>query len=140
MLNNEYSGTITHLEKIFCVLEKKVLMSNSFTINDTQISTGDTVRVHQEVSEGNKNRIQIFEGIVIAIKNSGLGRSFTVRKMGANGIGVEKILPVHMPSLKKIELKRKGSVRRAKLYYLKDRVGKSATRIKEKTSLNTSEE
>ena len=110
-------------------------MSNSFTLNDQTISTGDTVRIHQEISEGDKNRIQIFEGIVIAIKNSGSGRSFTIRKMGANGIGVEKILPVNMPSIKKIELKRKGDVRRAKLYYLRDRVGKAATRIKEKTTV-----
>lgn len=110
-------------------------MANSFTINDTLISTGDTVRIHQEIAEGDKTRIQIFEGIVIAIKNSGNGRSFTVRKMGANGIGVEKILPIHMPAIKKIEVKRKGNVRRAKLYYLRNRIGKAATRIKEKTAV-----
>lgn len=109
-------------------------MAQFFTYNDQEISTGDTVRVHQEIVEGNKTRIQVFEGIVIAIKNRGNGRSFTVRKIGANGIGVEKIYPVLMPSIKKIEVKRKGSVRRAKLYYLRDRVGKAATRIKEKAT------
>lgn len=115
-------------------------MANSFTIHNILISTGDTVRIHQEIAEGEKTRIQIFEGIVIAIKNSGTGRSFTVRKMGANGIGVEKIFPSHMPSIKKIELKRKGNVRRAKLYYLKGRIGKAATRIKEKSSITASAE
>ena len=97
-----------------------------------KIGVGDTVRVHQEIKEGAKTRIQIFEGLVIAIKNRGNGKSFTVRKIGANSIGVEKIYPVNMPQIKKIEVKRKGAVRRAKLYYLRDRVGKSATRIKEK--------
>lgn len=113
-------------------------MANSFTINETLISTGDTVRIHQEIAEGEKTRIQIFEGIVIAIKNSGTGRSFTVRKMGANGIGVEKILPANMPSIKKVEVKRKGNVRRAKLFYLRERLGKAATQIKEKSIVTAS--
>ena len=100
--------------------------------NNLKISVGDTVKVHQEIREGEKTRIQIFEGIAIAIKNRGNGRSITVRKIGSNGIGVEKIYPINMPQIKKIEVKRKGNVRRAKLYYLRDRVGKAATRIKEK--------
>lgn len=111
-------------------------MAQYFTYNDQTISTGDTVRVHQEITEGEKKRIQIFEGIVIAIKNRGQGKSFTIRKIGANTIGVEKIIPLCMPSLKKIELKRQGQVKRSKLYYLRDRIGKAASKIKEKTTFN----
>ena len=107
-------------------------MAQYLKYNDLEIAVGDTVKVHQEIKEGNKTRIQIFEGLVIAIKNRGNGKSITVRKIGAAGIGVEKIYPINMPQIKKIEVKRKGSVRRAKLYFLRDRVGKSATRIKEK--------
>ncbi len=110
-------------------------MSAHFTHYNEAVSAGDTVRVHQEILEGAKKRIQVFEGIVIAIKNAGNGRSFTVRKIGANGIGVEKIFPVRLPSIKKIEVKRHGQVRRSKLYYLRARIGKAATRIKEKGSL-----
>jgi large subunit ribosomal protein L19 len=107
-------------------------MSINFIYNNTTISIGDSVQVHQEIVEGDKKRVQIFEGIVIAIKNRGLGRSFTVRKIGANNIGVEKIFPVAMPSIKKIEIKRQGNVRRSKLYYLRDKVGKAASKVKEK--------
>ena len=110
-------------------------MAQSFIYNDIELSIGDTVRVHQEIKEGDKTRIQIFEGILIAIKNRDAGKSFTVRKIATNSIGVEKIFPVMLPTIKKIELKRQGSVRRAKLYYLRDRIGKAATRIKEKTTL-----
>lgn len=107
-------------------------MAQYVTYNNTELAVGDTIKVHQEISEGDKTRIQIFEGIIIAIKNRGNGKTITVRKIGANGIGVEKIYPINMPQIKKIELKRKGNVRRSKLYYLRDRVGKAATRIKEK--------
>lgn len=110
-------------------------MADSFTFNEKTINTGDTIRVHQEISEGDKKRIQIFEGIVIAVKNAGLGKSFTVRKIGANSIGVEKIYPINMPGLKKLEVKSRGNVRRSKLYYLRDRIGKAATRIKEKKTV-----
>jgi large subunit ribosomal protein L19 len=111
-------------------------MSQYFSYNNQSISSGDTVRVHQEISEGDKKRIQVFEGIVIAIKNRGAGKTFTVRKIGANSIGVEKIFPVNLGAIKKIEAKRKGHVRRAKLYYLRGRIGKAATRIKEKSAFN----
>ncbi len=104
------------------------------TPDNQQLATGDTIRVHQEISEGGKTRVQIYEGLIIAMKNRGNGRTMTVRKIGANGIGVEKIFPVQMPSIKKIEVKRKGAVRRAKLYYLRDRIGKAATKIKEKST------
>lgn len=107
-------------------------MSQYFKYQDQNISVGDTVRVHQEVIENEKQRIQIFEGIVIAVKNRGNNRSFTVRKIAANNIGVEKIFPVMLPTIKKIEVKRQGQVRRSKLYYLRDRIGKQATRVKEK--------
>lgn len=109
-------------------------MSQFFTYRDQTLSSGDTVKVHQEILEGGKKRIQIFEGIIIAIKNAGSGQSFTVRKIASNSVGVEKIFPVLLPSIKKIELVRKGDVRRSKLYYLRDRIGKAATRIKEKSS------
>jgi large subunit ribosomal protein L19 len=111
-------------------------MAQYLEYKDQSISVGDTVKVHQEISEGDKKRIQIFEGIVIAIKNSGTGKSFTVRKIGANSIGVEKIFPTLLPSIKKIEVKRQGAVRRSKLYYLRDKVGKAASRIKEKNTFN----
>lgn len=110
-------------------------MALSFTHQTTTISIGDTVRIHQEIAEGDKTRVQVFEGIVIAVKNSGAGKSFTVRRMGANGVGIEKIYPVMLPSIKKIEVKSHGEIRRSKLYYLRDRIGKAATRIKEKKSV-----
>ncbi len=107
-------------------------MSLKFKHNDTVASVGDTIRVHQEVIEGSSKRVQVFEGIVIAIKNRGQNKSFTVRKIGANNVGVEKIFPVFLPSIKKIEVKRKGKVRRSKLYFLRDKIGKAATKVKEK--------
>ncbi|MFZ1720969.1 MAG: 50S ribosomal protein L19 [Microgenomates group bacterium] len=110
-------------------------MAQYFTYQDQKIAVGDTVRVHEEISEGDKTRIQIFEGLIIAVKNRGNGKSVTVRKIGSNGVGVEKIIPLQMPQLKKLELKRKGSVKRAKLYYLRERIGKSATRVKEKSTV-----
>ncbi len=112
-------------------------MAQYFTYDDKKISVGDTVRVHQEIKEGDKTRIQIFEGIVIAIKNRGNGKSFTVRKISSNSVGVEKIFPTLLPSIKKVEVKRKGHVRRSKLYYLRERAGKAATRIREKSSLGS---
>ncbi len=92
---------------------------------------GDTVKVHVRVTEGERSRIQVFEGDVIARKGGGARETFTVRKISFNGIGVERIFPVHSPVLDKIEVTRHGKVRRAKLYYLRDRVGKKA-KIKEK--------
>lgn len=91
---------------------------------------GDTVKVHVRVVEGGRERIQIFEGVVIARSGTGVRETFTVRKV-AFGVGVERIFPVHAPIVAAVEVIRKGAVRRAKLYYLRDRVGK-ATRIKEK--------
>ena len=97
--------------------------------------TGDSVKVHVRVIEGEKERIQIFEGVVIGIKGSGNGRTFTVRKI-SGGVGVERIFPLNTPMISKIELGRRGKVRRAKLNYLRDRVGKSA-RVKERRVVST---
>jgi len=91
---------------------------------------GDTVRVNVRVVEGGRERVQIFEGVVIARNGGGARASFTVRKLSF-GVGVERIFPVHAPIIHSIEVIRRGDVRRAKLYYLRDRVGKAA-RIKEK--------
>ena len=91
---------------------------------------GDTVRVHVRVVEGGRERIQAYEGVVIARSGGGLRESFTVRKVSF-GVGVERVFPVHAPIIQRVEVIRRGDVRRAKLYYLRERVGK-ATRIKEK--------
>jgi large subunit ribosomal protein L19 len=85
---------------------------------------GDTIRVHVKVKEGDRERVQVFEGTVIAMKGGGINESFTVRKV-SYGIGVERVFPLHSPLIKKIDIKRKGDVRRAKLYYLRGRVGKA---------------
>ena len=95
-----------------------------------EFRTGDTVRVHAKVKEGNRERIQVFEGTVIKRQNGGARETFTVRKQ-ASGVGVEKTWPVHSPIIEKIEVVRRGKVRRAKLYYLRDRVGKAA-KVKER--------
>ena len=91
---------------------------------------GDTIRVAVEIKEGDKTRIQNFEGVCIAIRGEGTGKTFTVRKIGANNVVVERIFPLYSDSIKGIEVLRRGRVRRAKLYYLRDRRGKAA-RIKE---------
>ena len=91
---------------------------------------GDTVKVHNRIKEGSRERIQIFEGTVIAKKHGGIQETFTVRRV-SYGVGVEKTFPVHSPNVEKVEVVRKGKVRRAKLYYLRERFGKAA-KIKEK--------
>ena len=93
------------------------------------VEIGDTVRVHIKVKEGNRERIQVFEGTVIAKKHGGIEETFTVRRV-SYGVGVEKVFPIHAPSIEKIETVRHGKVRRAKLYYLRNRVGKAA-KVKE---------
>ena len=91
---------------------------------------GDTVRVHVHIKEGNRERIQVFEGTVIAKKHGGINETFTVRRI-SYGVGVEKVFPLYSPVIEKVETVRKGKVRRAKLYYLRGRVGKGA-KVKEK--------
>ena len=98
--------------------------------NIPEFRAGDTVRVAVEIKEGDKTRIQNFEGVCIALRGTGTGRTFTVRKIGANNIGVERIFPLYSDSIKGIDVVRRGKVRRAKLYYLRSRKGKAA-RIKE---------
>jgi len=92
------------------------------------VRVGDTVRLHLKIKEGEKERIQIFEGVVISIKGSGINKNIVVRKI-SYGIGVEKIVPLHSTLLEKIEVIKRGSVRRAKLYYLRGRVGKKALKV-----------
>ncbi|MBE6713238.1 MAG: 50S ribosomal protein L19 [Ruminococcaceae bacterium] len=94
-----------------------------------QFNVGDTVRVHNKIVEGTRERIQLFEGTVIAKKNGGISETFTVRRI-SYGVGVEKTFPLHSPRVEKVEVVRTGKVRRAKLYYLRDRVGKAA-KVKE---------
>jgi large subunit ribosomal protein L19 len=88
-------------------------------------SIGDTVKVHFTIVEGRTERVQVYEGLVLAVKNAGLRKTFTVRKM-SYGVGVERVFPLHSPRIQKIEVVRRGRVRRAKLYYIRDRVGKAA--------------
>ena len=95
----------------------------------TPVKVGDTVRVHVKVKEGSRERIQVFEGTVIAKKHGGIEETFTVRRV-SYGVGVEKVFPLHAPTIEKVETVRHGKVRRAKLYYLRDRVGKAA-KVKE---------
>ena len=113
-------------------------MSNLIDVLDAQnvkseqpvIEIGSTVRVHIKIKEGSKERIQVFEGTVIAKKHGGVSETFTVRRI-SYGVGVEKVFPVNSPNVVKVETVRKGKVRRAKLYYLRGRVGKAA-KIQEK--------
>ena len=102
-----------------------------FRKEPAKFNVGDTVRVHTKVVEGDKERIQIFSGIVIGRRGRGLNETFTVRRI-SYGEGVERVFPTHSPRVEKVEVERKGSVRRAKLTYLRKRLGKSATLVKEK--------
>ena len=95
----------------------------------SEFNVGDMVKVHGKIKEGNRERIQIYEGTVIKIQGTGARKTFTVRKT-SNGVGVEKTWPLYSPLVEKVEVVRKGKVRRAKLFYLRDRVGKSA-KVKE---------
>lgn len=102
----------------------------SIQVGENNIHIGDTIKVHSKVVEGAKTRIQIFEGILIRLRGRGVNKTFTVRKIGAGGIGVERTWPLESTSIVKIEIKKKATkVRRSKLYYLRDLVGKSAVRV-----------
>ncbi len=105
--------------------------SEQFRKNPLQFNVGDSVRVHTKVVEGDKERIQVFAGVVIGRRGRGLNENFTVRRI-SYGEGVERIFPVNSPRVDKIEVERRGSVRRAKLTYLRKRIGKGATAVKEK--------
>ena len=108
----------------------KALSEQHLKTDLPELKIGDTVKVHAKIKEGNRERIQIFEGTVIAQKHGGISETVTVRRL-SYGVGVEKVFPIHAPSIERIEVVRHGKVRRAKLYYLRDRVGKRA-KIKEK--------
>src|SRR5438034_6300792 len=111
------------------ILDK--IESEQFRKNPVDFAVGDTVRVHTKVVEGDKERIQIFTGVVIGRRGRGLNEMFTVRRI-SYGEGVERVFPVHSPRVDRIEVERKGSVRRAKLTYLRKRIGKGAVAVKEK--------
>ncbi|MDR1464379.1 MAG: 50S ribosomal protein L19 [Oscillospiraceae bacterium] len=108
----------------------QLIAQNSLKQDIPKVIIGSTVRVHVKIREGERERIQIFEGIVIARKGSGVSETFTVRRI-SYGVGVERVFPIHSPNVAKVELVRLGKVRRAKLYYLRGRVGKAA-KVKEK--------
>ena len=91
----------------------------------SEFKVGDTVKVHFKIVEGKTERIQIYEGLVICFKNSGIGRTFTVRK-NSYGVGVERVFPLHSPRIESVEVVRPGKVRRAKLYYIREKIGKDA--------------
>ena len=107
----------------------KLISNSSLKSEVPQFSVGDTVKVHVKIVEGKRERIQVFEGTVIAKKHGGINETFTVRRV-AHGCGIERVFPVHTPAVAKVEVVRYGKVRRAKLYYLRDRVGKAA-KVKE---------
>jgi large subunit ribosomal protein L19 len=113
------------------LLEK--IHSEQFRKEKAEFNVGDSVRVHTKVVEGDKERIQIFAGVVIGKRGRGLNETFAVRRI-SYGEGVERVFPVHSPRVDKIEVERKGSVRRAKLTYLRKRLGKGATLVKERES------
>lgn len=108
----------------------KALEQEQLKTDLPNLEIGDYVKVHLKVKEGTRERLQVFDGTVIAIKGAGLKETFTVRKI-SYGVGVERILPMHSPKIDHIEIVRKGQVRRAKLYYLRDRIGK-ASKVKER--------
>ena len=107
----------------------KLISQSSMKENAPVVNVGDTVKVHVRIKEGDKYRIQIFEGTVIAKKHGGINETFTVRRL-SYGCGVERVFPVHSPIIEKVELIRSGKVRRSKLYYIRGRVGKAA-KVKE---------
>lgn len=107
----------------------KLISNSSLKSEAPVLEIGDTVKVHVKIKEGDKYRIQLFEGTVIAKKHGGINETFTVRRV-AHGCGIERVFPIHSPVVDKVEVIRHGKVRRSKLYYLRDRVGKAA-KVKE---------
>jgi large subunit ribosomal protein L19 len=124
------SGTNIYAEGGVLLMDlMKVLTDSQVKSELPAINVGDTVRVHVLIKEGTRERVQVFEGTIIARKHGGIRETITVRRV-SYGVGVEKIFPLHSPHVSKIEIVRKGKVRRAKLYYLRDRLGKAA-RVKQ---------
>lgn len=128
-------------------------MANNAKLGNTTFHIGDTIRVHykliekekiagkakREVKEEIKERIQVFEGIVISIRGEGENKSFTVRRIGVGAIGIERILPLNSPWITKVTVKKKGKVKRAKLYYLRGKIGRAAEKLKEQTKVEKEE-
>jgi large subunit ribosomal protein L19 len=112
--------------------------SEQFRKEPAKFNVGDSVRVHTKVVEGDKERIQIFSGVVIGRRGRGLNETFTVRRI-SYGEGVERIFPIHSPRIEKVEVERRGEVRRAKLTYLRKRIGKGATLVREKEAATKAE-
>ena len=110
----------------------KKIESEQFRKDDSKFAVGDSVKVHTKVIEGDKERIQIFSGVIIGKRGTGLNETFSVRRI-SYGEGVERVFPLHSPRVEKVEVERQGAVRRAKLTYLRKRLGKGATLVKEKT-------
>ncbi len=108
----------------------KAISDSSLRAQMPELNIGDTVKVHCKIKEGDKERIQIFEGTIIAKRHGGINETFTVRRV-AYGCGIERVFPVHSPNVAKVEVVRYGKVRRSKIYYLRDRVGKAA-KVKQK--------
>lgn len=127
----ENAGRICYNEEFMnqALLDK--IESDQFRKEPMNFAVGDTVRVHTKVVEGDKERIQVFSGVVIGRRGHGLNEMFTVRRI-SYGEGVERVFPIHSPRVEKIEVERKGRTRRAKLTYLRKRLGKGATLVKEK--------
>ena len=107
----------------------KALVQDQIKPDPPKVDIGDMVRVQVRIKEGARERLQAFEGLVIAKKHGGISETFTVRRI-SYGVGVEKVFPVHAPNIARVEVVRRGKVRRAKLYYLRGRVGKKATKVK----------
>src|SRR5665213_618125 len=124
-------ATCHSLKKFMNQALLKKIESEQFRKDDAKFNVGDSVRVHTKVVEGDKERIQIFSGIVIGKRGSGMSETFCVRRI-SYGEGVERIFPLHSPRVDKVEVERQGDVRRAKLTYLRKRIGKGATLVKEK--------
>lgn len=112
-----------------------IIEKEQITREAPKFNVGDTVKVFFKIVEGTKERVQVFEGLVIAKKNGGIRETFTVRKISF-GVGVERAFPLHSPRIEKVEIVREGQVRRAKLYYIRDLTGKAAVRVKEKRTVN----
>lgn len=108
----------------------KIMTEGMIKEDKPQFEIGDTIKVHVNIKEGNRERIQVFEGTVIAKRGSGVSETFTVRRV-SYGVGVERVFPLNSPNVAKVDIVRRGKVRRSKLYYLRDRVGK-ASKVKEK--------
>ncbi len=113
------------------------LATQQTNVSNTQVQVpefvpGDTVKIHYKIVEGGKVRIQPYEGIVISKRGEGVSKTFIVRKIGADGVGVERIFPLISPNIEKLEVTKKGKVRRAKLFYLREKKGRAATRVKER--------